>query len=185
MNGFTRLVDTVLQNAGELATQSGHTELGTEHLLFGLISVEECLASQILKKYGVDKASYLQLFDESVQKSPSLEQSEIDLTPLVKEILRASQEISARLNQTFVGTEHVMLALLATSRSAGVSMLERGFNVNIDSLKIEVLNALRNEVTDENGTNTGDDESNSVAVERRVPPHQVGAEVGLLVDAGE
>ncbi|MBR4270817.1 MAG: ATP-dependent Clp protease ATP-binding subunit [Clostridia bacterium] len=161
MNGFTRLVDTVLQNAGELATQSGHTELGTEHLLFGLISVEECLASQILKKYGVDKASYLQLFDESVQKSPSLEQSEIDLTPLVKEILRASQEISARLNQTFVGTEHVMLALLATSRSAGVSMLERGFNVNIDSLKIEVLNALRNEVTDENGTNTGDDESNS------------------------
>ena len=37
MNGFTNLVDTVLQNAGELATQSGHTELGTEHLLFGLI----------------------------------------------------------------------------------------------------------------------------------------------------
>ncbi len=150
MNGFTKLVDNVLQNAGELATQCGHTELGTEHLLFGLVSVEDCLSCQILKKHGVTKSSYLQLFDESVQKSASLEQSEIDLTPLVKEILRASQEISVRLNQSFVGTEHVFLALLATSRSAGVSMLERGFNVNIDSLKIEVLNALRNEVTDEN-----------------------------------
>ena len=156
MNGFTKLVDNVLQNAGELATQCGHTELGTEHLLFGLISVEECLSCQLLKKYGVTKSSYLQLFDESVQKSASLEQSEIALTPLVKEILRASQEISARLNQTFVGTEHVMLALLATSRSAGVSMLERGFNVNIDSLKIEVLNALRNEVTDENAVSTAE-----------------------------
>ena len=160
MNGFTRLVDTVLQNAGELATQCGHTELGTEHLLFGLISVDECLSCQILKKYGVTKSSYLQLFDESVQKNASIEQSEIDLTPLVKEILRASQEISARLNQTFVGTEHVMLALLATSRSAGVSMLERGFNVNIDSLKIEVLNALRNEVTDENAASTKEESTN-------------------------
>ena len=148
-NGFTQLVDTALQNAGELALQSGHMELGTEHLLFGIISVEECLSSKILKKYGVTKASYLQLFDENVQKSPSLDQNEIDLTPLVKEILRASQEISARLGQTFVGTEHVMLAMLATNRSAAVTMLERGFNLNIDALKYDVLNALRNESFDE------------------------------------
>ena len=148
-NGFTQLVDTALQNAGELANRSGHLELGTEHLLFGIISVEECLSAKILKKYGVTKASYLQLFDENVQKSPSLDQSEIDLTPLVKEILRASQEISARLGQTFVGTEHVMLAMLATNRSAALTMLERGFNINIDALKYEVLNALRNESYEE------------------------------------
>ena len=148
-NGFTQLVEKVLKNAGELATRSGHIELGTEHLLFGIVSVEECLSAKILKKYGVTQASYLQMFDENVRKGASLDLDEIELTPLVKEILRASQVISARLGQTFVGTEHVTLALLASNGSAALTMLERGFNINIENLKAEVLNALRNESADE------------------------------------
>ena len=144
-NGFTHLVQKVLQNAGELATKSGHSELGTEHLLFGIVSVEECLSAQLLQKYGVTQASYLQLFDESIQKRPSLNLDEIELTPRVKEILRAGQAVSMKLGQTFVGTEHIMLALLSSLDSIAVQMLMRGFRVNVPELRNECLMALRNE----------------------------------------
>ena len=46
--GFTRMVQKVLQNANELAMKSGHEQLGTEHLLFGIISVQDCLSSKLL-----------------------------------------------------------------------------------------------------------------------------------------
>ncbi|MBQ7603227.1 MAG: ATP-dependent Clp protease ATP-binding subunit [Clostridia bacterium] len=142
-NGFTKLVQRVLQNAGELATRSGHTNLATEHLLFGIISVEECLSAKLLREYGVRQANYLQLFDESVPKGPSLNLSEIELTPRVKEILRAAQAVSMKLGQSFVGTEHVMLALLSSADSMAVTMLERGLNVNVAELRNKVLDALR------------------------------------------
>jgi len=144
-NGFTQLVQKVLRNAGELATKSGHSELGTEHLLFGIISVEECLSAKLLLKYGVTQSTYLQLFDESIQKQPSLNLDTIELTPRVKEILRAAQAVSMKLGQTFVGTEHIMLALLSSTDSIAVQMLVRGFRVNITELRNECLNALRDE----------------------------------------
>ena len=143
-NGFTKLVQRVLQNAGELATRSGHTNLATEHLLFGIISVEECLSAKLLREYGVKQSNYLQLFDESVPKGPSLNLSEIELTPRVKEILRAAQAVSLKLGQSFVGTEHVMLALLSSADSMAVTMLERGLGVNVMELRNKVLEALRN-----------------------------------------
>lgn len=142
-NGFTKLVQRVLQNAGELATRSGHTNLATEHLLFGIISVEECLSAKLLREYGVKQSNYLQLFDESVPKGPSLNLSEIELTPRVKEILRAAQAVSLKLGQSFVGTEHVMLALLSNTDSMAVTMLERGLGVNVVELRNKVLEALR------------------------------------------
>lgn len=142
-NGFTKLVQRVLQNAGELATRSGHTNLATEHLLFGIISVEECLSAKLLREYGVKQSNYLQLFDESVPKGPSLNLSEIELTPRVKEILRAAQAVSLKLGQSFVGTEHVMLALLSSTDSMAVTMLERGLGVNVVELRNKVLEALR------------------------------------------
>ena len=100
------------------------------------------------------------MFDENVRKGASLDLDEIELTPLVKEILRASQVISARLGQTFVGTEHVMLALLASNGSAALTMLERGFNINIDNLKADVLNALRNESYDSSADSEATEKQN-------------------------
>ena len=154
--GFTRMVQKVLQNANELAMKSGHEQLGTEHLLFGIISVQDCLSSKLLAKYGVTQQTYLQLFDESMEKGNSFSDPEIiEVTPRVKEILRVGQAIANNLGHDFVGTEHIMLALLSSNECVAVTMLERGFKVNIEHLKQEVVSALR----DSNG---GEQEEQSV-----------------------
>lgn len=140
---FTGMVQKVLENANELALKSGHEQLGTEHLLFGIISVQECLSSKILAKYGVTLQTYLQLFDESIEKGAFGAVVQVELTPRVKEILRVAKAVSNNMGQDFIGTEHVMLGLLASSDCVAVTMLERGFKINIDYLKQEVVRALK------------------------------------------
>jgi len=142
-NGFTQLVQYALQNAGELASQSGHSQLGTEHLLFGIISMDESLSSKLLEKYGVNQHTFLQVFDETIQKGQSLNATQIELTPKVKEVLRNAKVIASNLGHDFIGTEHVMLALLTSSDNAAITLLTEGFKINIENLREDILQALR------------------------------------------
>ena len=142
-NGFTQLVQFALQNAGELATQSGHNQLGTEHLLFGIISMDESLSSKLLEKYGVNQHTFLQVFDETIKKGQSINATQIELTPKVKDVLRNAKIIANNLGHDFIGTEHVMLALLTSSDNSAVSLLVNDFKINLENLREDVLQALR------------------------------------------
>ncbi len=142
-NGFTQLVQYALQNAGELASQTGHTQLGTEHLLFGIISMDESLSSKLLEKYGVNQHTFLQVFDESMQKGQSLNATQIELSPRVKEVLRNAKIAANNLGHDFIGTEHVLLALLTSSDNSAILLLTQGFKINIENLREDVLQALR------------------------------------------
>lgn len=169
-NGFTGLVQNALQNAGELATRSGHDQLGTEHLLFGLISTDECLSSRLLAKYGVNQHTFLQLFDESVEKGQSLNLSQIELTPRVKEVLRTAQVIAGNLGHDFIGTEHILLALLTSSDSIAMTMLSRGFRLNIAALREDVVQALREGRSNDEPleTEVQDDEQKSSSLPKKL-----------------
>jgi len=144
--GFTEGVQHAIKNANELVRTSGHDALGTEHLLFGIISVETSISSKLLKKYGVSQSAYLQIYDESIEKGASNYISEIELTPRVKEILRTAQGIALKLNQSFVSTEHVFLALLSSTDSVAITMLTRGFKIDLDSIRAQVLAVLRDQM---------------------------------------
>ena len=141
-NGFTQLVQYALQNAGELATQSGQTQLGTEHLLFGIISMDECLSSKLLEKYGVNQHTFLQVFDENIKKGTKINATQIELSPRVKEVLRNAKDIARTLGHDFIGTEHVMFALVSLDNTA-VSLLTQNFKINLENLREDLLQALK------------------------------------------
>ena len=142
-NGFTQMVQYALQNAGELATQSGQNLLGTEHLLFGIISMDECLSSKLLEKYGVNQHTFLQIFDEKFKKTPSLNAKQIELSPRVKEVLKNAKGIANTLGHDFIGTEHITYALLSSSENTAISILSDGFKINIVSLRDDLLQVLK------------------------------------------
>lgn len=141
-NGFTQMVQYALQNAGELATQSGQNQLGTEHLLFGIVSMDECLSSRLLEKYGVNQHTFLQVYDEKFKKAQSLNAKQIELSPRVKEVLRNAKSIANTLGHDFIGTEHVMFSLLSTDNSA-TTLLSEGFNINLVNLREDLLQVLK------------------------------------------
>ncbi len=113
---FTSKAKEAVRKAHELAIERGQNHVNTLHLLAALVLQEESLVFSILDKMDVDTMllsdTVMELF-EDVESSSTLTQSyQIYLTPDLAQALEASGKIAARMNDSFVGTEHLFLALL-------------------------------------------------------------------------
>ncbi|MCL2540534.1 MAG: ATP-dependent Clp protease ATP-binding subunit [Firmicutes bacterium] len=140
--GFDSNVKLAIKNASELARQSGHDALGTEHLLFGIVGADGNTASKLLADFGVTRSAYLQLYNQSIEKGAGSSAGP-ELTPRVNEILKTAQGIAFKLNQASITVEHVLLALLSSTDCIAVTMLASGFRVNIGSLRAQLLGVLK------------------------------------------
>ncbi|MDD4815668.1 MAG: ATP-dependent Clp protease ATP-binding subunit [Clostridia bacterium] len=142
-NSFSDSVEKVLQNASRIAKQYGSFQVGTEHILYGLTCLPECASAKILAEYGINKESLEIIFDESTEFVEL--NGVIEMTPQVKEMIKISQKIAMQLGHTFIGTEHILYAILSSSSSFAVKLLTSYFHVNINDLKTRVLIILQGE----------------------------------------
>ena len=62
---FTESVNKVLDYAGSICEKLGQNQIATEHLLFGITSVPECMACKILNSYGINSSNLLKYFNSS------------------------------------------------------------------------------------------------------------------------
>ena len=139
----TEGVNEVLKYATAVAKQFNNGEIATEHLLYGLCKYTDSRSSQILKQNGVDDKKLYELIE---QNGESLFDSySVDLTPKSKQVFRIASQVAMQLNHSFVGTEHLLLALLISEDSVAVNLLEEVFNCDIDALRESVLNVLKGE----------------------------------------
>ena len=130
-NRFTQSAQNALDKALEYARSFGHTYIGSEHILLGLLAETEGVASKLLVNRSAD-------FDESERMvkeiSGSAEKSNVsaaDMTPRTKKIIEASAYQAMRLGQNYIGTEHLLLGMLTESDCVGVRILAaQGVNIN-------------------------------------------------------
>lgn len=139
--GFSDNVSQVIETAGEIALKYGSSQIGTEHILYGLVANKEALASKVLSEFGVTKKSMLELFEENDTVVFSFS-SEVELSPRVKEMLKMAQKIAMELGHNYVGTEHLLLALIANTGSFAVRLLITYYKVNLNALKAKLLSML-------------------------------------------
>ena len=159
---FSETLYRALQNAGELSTRMGYAEIASEHLLFGLISIEDAPAAQILKKFGVTKQSYLQAIDERMEKFPSKYLDEVGYTSYVREVLIFAQKLASRLGLNKTNTEHVLAALVQNPESDAMELLKRAFGIDIDTLKNQVYQYIipgANQESEDGSVNSSNTES--------------------------
>lgn len=135
---FSETLYKALQNAGELATRMGYAEIASEHLLFGIISIEDSPSSQILKKFGVTKQSYLQAVDERMEKFPSKYLDEVGYTTFVREVLIFAQKLASKMQLNKTNTEHVLVALVQNAESDAMQLLRRAFNIDLNTLRNQI-----------------------------------------------
>lgn len=137
LNSFSDNVEKVLKEASTVATKYGNSQVGTEHILYGILAVKECASSTLLKSFGMDCEKLKTILkDNSETFSIS---DEVELTPRVKEMIRISQKVATQLGHSFIGTEHFMYAILCSSNSFAVRILTNDFHINIEDLKTKVL----------------------------------------------
>ena len=143
-NKFTRQAQNALKLAKNTAKSSGHSYIGTEHLLVGLLKEQEGTAGKVLQEFEVEEDRLMKLISELI----ALPQGET----LTKEteILKYSPRSERVLNQAHAdaenmecstGTEHILLALLKETDCVATRLLYT-MGVNIQKLFAAVLSAM-------------------------------------------
>ena len=137
-NKFTQKAQNALIFASDVAQSFGHTYIGSEHLLLGLLYDTNSVASKMLAKkgalYGGVKEDILAYTDTG---SPSSLSSR-DMTPRLKKIIESASYESVKNGQNYIGTEHLLCALLDEQDSLAVRMLEKN-SVSVMDLKNDIL----------------------------------------------
>ena len=139
-NRFTQKAQNTLNNALRFAKELGHTYIGSEHLLLALCSEQESVAAKLLAKHGVVAEELRTRITQMVGEGTSSSVSPADMTPRTKRIIEHSAMESHRSGQSYIGTEHLLIALLGEGDSVAVQLLEAD-HVSVSELKKE-LNAL-------------------------------------------
>ena len=131
--GFTEKANKALNLAIESAEEMRHNYVGTEHILYGLVKEGSGVAATALNECGVTEDALREKL-ESINGTMSLvELTPDDFTPRTKRVLRAAVIISSKTVYTYVGTEHLLLAILSESDSYAVAFLEE-LGVSVERL---------------------------------------------------
>ena len=112
-NGFTQKANTALNIAITTAGDLGHTYIGTEHILLGLLKEDTGVAATALKESGADYDELEALVKETSGEGTPVKLTASDFTPRSKRILQMAVITSSKMGHQYVGTEHLLIALLS------------------------------------------------------------------------
>lgn len=108
-----------MQEAQRISTRYGCTYIGQRTYLYGLLSVPDCVAKTILTDAKVDAKRYGYYFEKTIDKSVNV----VGLTPRAKNMFTRAMEFSVNEGASFIGTEHILLAILSVGDSLAVRIL--------------------------------------------------------------
>ena len=115
--GFTDSANDALNFAVESAENMGHTYIGSEHILYGLISEGECVAAKLLESKGATPARIKDVIINYSGVGTTTSLSASDMTPRTKSIIQASLAEAQRCGQELIGTEHLLLSILRLEKN--------------------------------------------------------------------
>ena len=122
--GFTEKSNIALNRAFENAQEMGHTFVGSEHILLGLLETDASAAQTILNENGVEadavKEKLLEVHGQGVRCTVNPN----DLTARGKRTLQTAKLLSGRMGHSYVGTEHILLAMIGDTDSYAVHFMQ-------------------------------------------------------------
>ncbi len=139
---FTQRVRKVLFLARDEAGRLQHEYIGTEHLLLGIIREGEGIAANVLRRLGIDFERIQKEIEATVAPTNGpVHIGEIPFTPRAKKVLELSIDEARLHNHNYVGTEHLLLALIREGEGIAADVLTR-LGADHETVKREVMKAL-------------------------------------------
>ncbi|MFR6425551.1 MAG: ATP-dependent Clp protease ATP-binding subunit [Oscillospiraceae bacterium] len=119
---FTQRASTAIRKAHDAAAGMGHSYVGTEHILLGIIREGEGLGARILTDNALTDSVLTRMVTETVGRGvPGT--PEQGLSPRARHVIELAAEDSNRLGHCYVGTEHLLMGILREADSAGARIL--------------------------------------------------------------
>ena len=134
---YTKKAQTVLHLAQESALKLGNRFIGTEHILLGLTLVRESVACKALEEQGVTSDSVFEKI-ATLMNHGAISYIPQDFTPGAKRVLEFSNQEAQQMGTGYVGTEHLLLALMKEVDSIAVKILVM-LNVNAQKLYEDIM----------------------------------------------
>ena len=139
---YTKPMENVIKQAGKIARERKHPYIGTEHLLLALRKEYSGVAGQVLAKNGVDAEKISRLIDELVAPDEEVKVStRPEQSPRFQFLLKSSEQECGRLHTEYVGTEHLLLAMIRDVDCVATRILIT-LNVNLQKLFQDIMFAV-------------------------------------------
>ena len=122
-NGFTEKANNALNYSIESAENFGHTYVGSEHILLGLLKEGTGVAAVVLSELGINDSELENIIRTEIGVGSRTSLSTDDFTPRTKRILQMAVMQAATLGHNYVGTEHLLIAIIEESDSYAVRFL--------------------------------------------------------------
>jgi ATP-dependent Clp protease ATP-binding subunit ClpC len=157
---FSERAREAIETAQGVVRRGPGNQLGTEHLLIGVLSLPGGVVDQILNLLGVDKGAAMARAGELAQNQPAgsggaaAPTDMLYLTPRAKAALDIAAQQAQKMGDAFVGTEHLLLGIFLEGEGPGSAVL-RDLGVTEDAL-LRALNDVRSSGVDYEGQATGE-----------------------------
>ena len=122
--GFTEKANSALNKGAEAAMEMGHTYIGSEHILYGLLCEENSAACTALTRYGITGKEILRRIELIMGKGVATKLTSADLTPRSRRILENALKDSRDDGKSLVGTEHILVSVIRDETCCGASFLK-------------------------------------------------------------
>ncbi len=123
-NKFTQKAQRALNAALSSASELGHSYIGSEHILLGLLAESDSAASKLLSSYGVKQSTVTASILELTGKGSPTPLSPSDMTPRAKRIIEGAAFSMSEYGQNYIGTEHLLISLISDRECVAVRILE-------------------------------------------------------------
>ncbi|MHA6253382.1 ATP-dependent protease ATP-binding subunit ClpC [Oceanobacillus sp. CAU 1775] len=137
---FTERAQKVLALSQEEAVRLGHNNIGTEHILLGLVREGDGIAAKALQLLGAEVPKIQEEVEKliGIGKQPM---KTIHYTPRAKKVVELSQDEARKLGHSYVGTEHILLGLIREGEGVAARVLNN-LGVSLNKARQQVLKLL-------------------------------------------
>src|SRR6478735_823904 len=137
---FTERAQKVLALAQEEALRLGHNNIGTEHILLGIVREGEGIAAKALSALGLSTEKIQKEVEALIGRGQELTQT-IHYTPRAKKVIELSMDEARKLGHSYVGTEHILLGLIREGEGVAARVLSN-LGVSLNKARQQVLQLL-------------------------------------------
>jgi hypothetical protein len=138
---FTDRARRVVVLAQEEARILRHNYIGPEHILLGLIHEGSGVAAKALESLGISQETVRQRVEEAIGRGEQAPFGHIPFTPQAKKLLESSLRESRALGHNYIGTEHILLALIGQGESVAAQVLT-GLGADLNGAREQVIRLL-------------------------------------------
>ncbi|MCA9911781.1 MAG: AAA family ATPase, partial [Anaerolineae bacterium] len=125
MERFTQRARRVLSLAQEEAEKLQHSQIGTEHLLLGLMREDGGVAGRVLRELGLEARKVEDLVVRAADSDDRAATEALELSAETKKVLELAVDEARRMGHHYIGTEHLLLGLVRQQEGIAIDVLRR------------------------------------------------------------